>query len=58
MMQRRCLNCGDFSPDDNDLSGAPLQKDVPSCSGLCRRTNQRMMDGWACGKWTQKINVK
>ena len=57
MIQKRCLNCGLYLPDDLDLEGDPIPDTIPASfgfSGVCSSTGKRVMDGWSCGKWTAK----
>lgn len=44
-IQKRCLNCGDYTSDERTISGDPLPKGAYPSSGVCQR------DGWSCGKW-------
>ena len=54
MIQKRCLNCQDYKPDEKGLNGEQLPEGTLPYSGVCQQTNMRKKDGWACGNWTQK----
>lgn len=61
MIQKRCLNCSLYFPDDLDLEGNPLPDTIPASfgfSGICSLVGGRVMDGWSCGKWTAKSDSK
>ena len=57
MIQKRCLNCDVYRPDDLDLQGGPIPDSIPASfgfSGICSLNGKRVEDGWACGKWIAK----
>lgn len=58
MTEKRCLNCQDYRPDHKSMYGEPLPEGVYPYSGVCSKTNKRMADGWACGKWRPNEELK
>lgn len=49
MVEKRCLSCGNFTPDDLDLEGEPLPLTSFSAYGVCKKQVKRIRESWACG---------
>jgi len=57
VLQKRCLNCGSYQPDDKDLKGNPIPHTIPmsfSFAGICLVSGKRVKDTWSCGGWSSK----
>ena len=54
-VEKRCLNCTRFAPDDLDRNRKPMKDGDFASWGDCYKTEKRMKDSWSCGEWMPKL---